>query len=391
MKKEKRMTITKKMQLLVDSEDKEEVNRVYNFIRNGQYAQYRGMNRYMGEIASIYYKCNMDFKSEQFEKLYKEIRTNRNDIFEDIEFSKGVDTISQLRRQVESDFMASVKNGLARGERTITNYKREYPLLVQGRSLRFYHNYSNNDEMYQMLDDKDFSIYLKWVNHINFKIRFGNPHKSHELRTSVARIIDGTYKIQGSKITIIGKKIFLLASVSIPILDKEMLEDNVCGVKFGKYVTATCVTNKTKNNYVECGNANVFLMNRTKMKAMRERIMAQLKYTKGGHGRKKKLKHLDRFHKHEHNFAKTYNHTISKEIVDYAFKNKCSKIVLEDLSIYEDDDEFITKNWSYFDLQEIIKYKAKKYGIETKVIPLDINKVKDKTNSNVDLAFELTL
>jgi IS605 OrfB family transposase len=387
---EKRMTITKKMQLLVDG-DKDEVKRVYDFIRNGQYAQYRAMNRYMGEIASIYYKHNMDFKSDGFQTEYKEIRTNKNEIFQDLEFSTGVDTISQARRTVESDFMASVKNGLAKGERTITNYKREYPLLTYGRSLKFYHDYADDYEMYDNLDNKDFLIYLGWVNKIRFKVRFGNPYKSHELRTSVARICDGTYKIQGSKITIIGKKIFLFASVSIPILEKEMLEDNVCGVKFGKCVTATCVTNIDKKKYVECGNADVFLMQRAKMKAMRERTMAQLKYSKGGHGRKKKLKPLERFRKREHNFAKTYNHTISKEIVNFAFDNRCSKIVLEDLSIYENDDEFVTKNWSYFDLEEIIKYKAKRYGITVETKKLDIEKVKDENWSNVDLAFELTL
>jgi hypothetical protein len=65
--------------------------------------------------------------------------------------------------------------------------------------------------------------------------------------------------------------------------------------------------------------------------------------------------------------------------------------VLEDLSIYENDDEFVTKNWSYFDLEEIIKYKAKRYGITVETKKLDIEKVKDENWSNVDLAFELTL
>jgi IS605 OrfB family transposase len=91
-----------------------------------------------------------------------------------------------------------------------------------------------------------------------------------------------------------------------------------------------------------------------------------LQYTHGGHGRKKKLAHLDKLDLHEREFAKTYNHMVSRRVVDYAVKHNAKYIKLEDLSGYSADDRsnFCLRNWSYYELQTMIEYKAQKEGIE---------------------------
>lgn len=47
-----------------------------------------------------------------------------------------------------------------------------------------------------------------------------------------------------------------------------------------------------------------------------------LNFAAGGHGRKKKMKAMDRLSKRERNFVKTYNHYVSKNVVDFAVKIK---------------------------------------------------------------------
>ena len=42
-----------------------------------------------------------------------------------------------------------------------------------------------------------------------------------------------------------------------------------------------------------------------------------------GKGRNEKLKALDQFKEKESNFTKTYNHFLSKQIVEFAVKNNC--------------------------------------------------------------------
>lgn len=74
------------------------------------------------------------------------------------------------------------------------------------------------------------------------------------------------------------------------------------------------------------------------------------------------MQSLERLKKRERNWVQTYNHKISKQIVDFAIKNKAQYINIEDLSGF-DSSQFVLRNWSYFELQQFIEYKANKYGI----------------------------
>ena len=64
-------------------------------------------------------------------------------------------------------------------------------------------------------------------------------------------------------------------------------------------------------------------------------------------------------------FKDTYNHKISRYVVDFAIKNGCGIIQMEDLSGFNSkaNSKFL-KDWSYYDLQEKITYKARESGIK---------------------------
>lgn len=104
-----RMTICRKIKLFPVG-DKEEINRVYDFIRNGQYAQYQACNLLMGQLMSEYYKYNRDIKNKEFKARQKEIMTNSNIILKDIDFATGVDTPSAVTQKVKQDFSTALKN-----------------------------------------------------------------------------------------------------------------------------------------------------------------------------------------------------------------------------------------------------------------------------------------
>ena len=87
------MTICRKIKLFPVG-DKEEINRVYKFIRDGQYAQYRASNLLMSQLVTEFYKCNMNIKNEEFKEIQKKICSNTNPLFEDVEFARGCDSIS---------------------------------------------------------------------------------------------------------------------------------------------------------------------------------------------------------------------------------------------------------------------------------------------------------
>lgn len=360
-KENQRMTICRKVKLFPVG-DKEEINRVYKFIRDGQYAQYQACNLLMGQLLSEYYKYNRDIKNEEFKKRQKEICTNSNPLFQGIQFATGVDTISAVTQKVKQDFSTALKNGLAKGERTITNYKRNNPLITRGRDLNFYHEYENYQDFLDHLYKPDCDVYLRWVNKIKFKVILGNPHKSHEFRSVLKNILEENYKVQGSSVEISGSSIILNLSISIPKQLKELDENTVVGVDLGIAVPAMCALNNDMYKRLAIGSMDDFLRCRVKLQAKRQRMQKSLKNSSNGHGRNKKLKALKSLEKTEMHFVESYCHMISKKVVDFALQNNAKYINLENLNGYDTSD-FILRNWSYYKLQEYIKYKAAKYGI----------------------------
>lgn len=361
-------TITRKIQLYPVG-DKEEINRVYKYIRDGMYAQYQASNLLMGQLASEYFKCNRDIKSESFKVAQKEIFKAENPLLQEIEFPKGNDTLSSVTQKVRQDFSTALKNGLTRGERTITNYKRTNPLLTRSRSLNFYYGYKSYNDFLDKLFEPDLEIFIKWANKIKFKVVFGNPHKSHELRCVIQNIFEEVYKVQGSSIQFdkTGKKIILNLSLAIPKKRMELDENTVVGVDLGVAIPAVCALNNDEYAREFIGSKDDFLRVRTRIQNQKRRLQKGLKFTSGGHGRNKKLKPLKKFEDYEKNFVQTYSHMVSKHVVDFAVKHNAKYINVEDLEGYHAND-FILRNWSYYKLEQYITYKARIYGIEVRKV-----------------------
>ena len=363
--------ITRKIKLLPVGGD-DEVDRVYDFIRNGQYSQYQALNLLMGQLASKYYDCKKDLSSAEFKDAQKSILSNSNPNLCDIEFAKGCDTKSAVVQKVRQDFSTAIKNGLPRGERNVANYKRTVPLITRGRDLVFVHGYENYTEFLDNLyTDRNLKVFIKWVNKIQFKIVFGNPYKSAELRSVVQNIFEERYKINGSSICIDDDDdIILNLSLTMPKEIKELDESKVVGVDLGIVIPAMCTLNTNSYSRKSIGSADDFLRVRTKIRAQRRRLQKSLSQTSGGHGRKKKLRALDKFSEYEKHWVQNYNHYVSKQVVDFAIKNNAKYINLEDLEGYgeKEKNKFILSNWSYYQLQQYIVYKAEKYGIEVRKI-----------------------
>lgn len=84
-----------------------------------------------------------------------------------------------------------------------------------------------------------------------------------------------------------------------------------------------------------------------------------------GHGYNTKMKCVNNVRDKIARFADTYNHKISKYIVNYALNNNCGIIQMEDLTkATAEVNNRMLKDWSYYDLQNKIEYKAKELGIE---------------------------
>lgn len=373
--------LTRKVQLIPVG-DKEEVNRVYKYLRDGMEAQNLAMNQYMSAlyIAAIQ-EASVDDRKELNGLFGRIAESKKGSAYTtDIQFATGLGSTSVLTMAVKQDFSKACKDGLLYGKVSLPTYKKDNPLMVdiqlvalrgtKKRDAGLYHEYKSHTEFLDKLYSRDLKVYIKFANDIIFQVVFGNPHKSASLRTEFKMIFEEYYKVCQSSIQFKDTKIILNMSMDIP--DKEIeLDENICvGVDLGLAIPAMCAINSNDYTRKRIGSKEDFLRIRTKIAAQRRRLQANLKCANGGHGRNKKLKSLNRFEDYESNWVKNYNHFVSKSIVDFAIKNKAKYINIEDLSGFNDSEKnnFILRNWSYYQLQQYITYKAKSYGIEVRKI-----------------------
>lgn len=349
------MITVRKLKLIITNEDKKIINEKYTFIRNAQYAQYQGLNLAMSILTNAYLSSNRDIKSDMFKDAQKSL-TNSNILFKDIPFGRGIDSKSCITQKVKKDFKASLKNGLARGERTITNYKRTFPLMTRGRDLKFC--YENDD------------ILIKWVNKIVFKVVLGRKDKNYlELRHTLNKVINKEYKVMQSSIYFDkNNKLMLNLTLDIPYnKDAEYVENRTLGVDLGlKYPAYVCLSDNTFIRQ-HIGESLELLKQRQQFRNRRKRLQQQLRNVNGGKGRNKKLSALNKLSDCERNFAKTYNHMISKRIVEFAKNNKCQFINLENLAKDGFKDNILS-NWGYYELQNMIEYKAERENIKVRYV-----------------------
>ncbi|MEC0343714.1 transposase [Peribacillus frigoritolerans] len=307
-------------------------------------------------------KLRQSFSKEARDTLSQAIasgeRTNTADAVQKTFPMLTRDTIDFATSKATNDFSNDLTLGLLSGERVLRTYKKSNPLQVRGRNLNFY--------------KEEGSYFIKFVKGIKFKCVLGAKRQNNtELAKALERVLDGTYKVCDSNITFLDKKLMLNLNLQIDTTARQVhskKKGRIVGVDLGLRVPAFCAIND--NGYIRkrIGDREDFLKVRTQLQARYKRLQRALNSAKGGKGREKKLKGLNRFKEHEKNFTRTYNHFLSKNIVHFALMHGTEQINLELLQMKKMQNKSILRNWSYYQLQQMIEYKASKEGITVKYI-----------------------
>ncbi|MBQ6225350.1 MAG: transposase [Bacteroidaceae bacterium] len=304
------------------------------------------------ELAICKYATEMSTQTLSY-NFAKEIETN---IFGQI--------LTCLRQGVYATFNSDAKD-VKRGERAIRNYKKGMPIPFPW-----------NNSLKIEADSGEF--YLRWYNGLRFLLTFGKDRSNNRMIVKRCMKMDedfeGEYKLCNSSIQLAkrdGKpKLFLLLVVNIPQEHVELNKKIVVGVDLGVNVPAYVATNITEERKA-IGDREHFLNTRMAFQR-RYKSLQRLKGTAGGKGRTKKLEPLERLRDAERNWVHTQNHLFSREVVNFAVQARAATIHMEDLSGFGKDKdgnadekkEFVLRNWSFYELQNMIAYKAAKYGIK---------------------------
>jgi len=180
------------------------------------------------------------------------------------------------------------------------------------------------------------------------------------------RVMNGEYKMSDSRIVKTKTKYYLLLAYTFTP-EKKMLDENkIMGIDVGVNVPATLAV--SHDNYYRCfvGDGKEIRDFENQVVARKKRIQESRKWAgKGsvGHGVKTRTKAIDKISGKIANFKQTKNHNWSKFIVDEAVKMGCGVIQMENLSGISEENTFL-KNWTFYQLQEYITYKAEEVGIK---------------------------
>lgn len=197
---------------------------------------------------------------------------------------------------------------------------------------------------------------------IPFKVYLGkNSADKHKL---LQQLITGEVKLLRSKIKLERGKIFWLPSFEIP-KEKHHLQPEI--VAEASLSLEHPITVKIGRNKLQIGSKETFLHQRLAIQAARARIKAAASYCRGGNGKERKLKALERFDGMESNYVNTRLHEYSRRLIDFCVEHHAATLVLLDMDEKTEiakEEQFVLRNWSYYELLTKIKYKAERAGIE---------------------------
>lgn len=275
--------------------------------------------------------------------------------------------------QKATKLYAQLKKDIFNGNVSIPSYSKGSPIFLHGDSIKVVEKDKGSDNYILALSllnkDKKVEYGMEKMERIRVMVST-KKGIGHEI---LDRCLVGEYKICASSIELDRKKkvAYLLLSYDFTP-DAPKLDDNrIMGVDLGMKLPAVMAFNFDDKKYVAIDD-NRILEHKTRLAKNLSIAQHQSQWHcdgNSGHGRKKKVGVYENYANKSHNMSMTINHQWSKYIVDTAVKNKCGVIQMEDLSGIKASRQNFLGNWTYYDLQQKITYKAEEKGI--KVIKVD--------------------
>ncbi len=272
-----------------------------------------------------------------------------------IQYKRTLSLVTQrIKKDYSNDFV-----GIITGQQSLRNYRNDNPLMISNQQLNF-----------KYIDD---IFYLDIMCGYRLEVVLGKRDNENvnELKSTLEKVISKEYKVCDSSMQFSknNKDVILNLVIDIPQKSNvyKPVEGRTLGVDLGVAVPIYMCLNDDTYKRKGLGDINNFLRVRQQMQTRRRKLQKDLTLTNGGKGRKKKTQLLDKLQENERNFVKTYSHALSKRVVEFAKSNKCEYINIEKLT-KDGFDNIILRNWSYFELQKMIEYKAEREGIAVRYV-----------------------
>lgn len=311
----------------------------------GNYPNTKDILKYKGIDGYIYDKCKTEFN-----------RLNTGNMSQTIK--RAVDKWKNDKKEILI------------GDKSIPNYKKYCPIDLKNKSIQLY----KEKDMYIVNLSLISNLYKKELERTSGQFAVLLKIGDRTQKAILNKLISGEYNVCASQIIYHKNKWFLNLTYQFIQEIKELDKNRILGIDLGIVNVATMQVYDINNQkydwlkYNQCVLDGKELIHfRQSIEARRKQLSKQSKIAgegRCGHGYNTKMKPVNKIGDKIANFRDTYNHKISKYIIEFAIKNNCGIIQMEDLSGYSGAGNSLLENWSYYDLQNKIQYKAKEKGIE---------------------------
>ncbi|MGG0939209.1 transposase [Brevibacillus centrosporus] len=253
---------------------------------------------------------------------------------------------------------------ILRGDKSIPTFKKDCPLDIVPQAFSLIKEESNYILQASLIG----KTYMQKLERRNgsFSLLLKVGDKTQQ--TILDRILLGEYKVGVSQLIHKGKW-FVNITYSFEKEFDKLDPDNIMGIDMGIVYPVYMAFNNSLHRYkIEGGEIDHF---RRQVERRKKQLLSQGKYAgngRRGHGIKTRVKPVEVTAEKVANFRDTCNHKYSRYVVAMAVKHQCGKIQMEDLTGITDRKNTFLKNWSYYDLQQKIEYKARESGIMVQYI-----------------------
>lgn len=349
-----KLILTKRIQLLIDCKDKEELKMYHDRLYSLQRMTCRAGNMLYTHLFVqdrlkdlLYLTADTKVKLADATKDQEGILTtsHRNAGYRTLSahFLKVLpaSTLSNLNQAAYRTYK-NYRDEYWEGERSLPNFRKNLPVPFSPRDFR--------------LQEEE-----KWFTFTLFKIPFRTylGRDRSGTRQVMRKIASGEIPLCQSAIQVKNNKIYLLASLEV---ERAAVKPDPSVIAEVSLSIACPLLVKIGEEELEIGNPEEFLYRRLSIQAARRRRQIATTWNAGGRGRKKKFKSLQNFSEKEKNYIESRLHLYSRRLIDHCVRRGAGAIRLVRQSAKEEQakaDPMLLRNWSYYGLKSKIAYKAK--------------------------------
>jgi IS605 OrfB family transposase len=355
------ITLTRRIQLLLDvsSDEKKAMweklyryqNRCYraaNFIVSHLYVQ-EMMKDFFYFTEDIQYKLADINKDEMGMFNRSKTNTTARMVFDKFKGEIPTDILGSLNNTIQSVF-SKEKSDYWRGVKSLRNFRKDIPIPLPVKCIS------------KMRYEEETKAFCFNAFAIPVKTYLGKDFT--DKRLIMERLLRGEIKLCTSQIQLKDKKIYWLAVFEFEKEEHHLKPEIIAEASLS---LEHPIVAKANNVRINIGTKEEFLYRRLAIQASLKRIQNGIASARSGKGAKRKKKALYNRENIESRYVNHRLHLYSKQLIDFCIEQQAATLILknqEDKIGIAKEQKFVLRNWSYYELQAKIKYKAEKAGIE---------------------------